>query len=272
MDEGREATMNGSLKRTAAAAAAALVFGAAGLSAQGAPTEIVVRAVAHDAKVVGSSVGGARITVTDAESGAVLAEGVQEGGTGDTDLIMRQPRDRRATVFGTADAAAFRATLALEAPTVVEVTAEGPLGTPHAARTASRTLLLLPGRDVTGEGVVLVLQGLAVEIDVPGDGAERVRAGGEVPVRATVEMMCGCPFTPGGLWDADRVDVTARLSRGGRTVVDTDLRYAGDPSTFGATLPAPAEPGTYELVVVAAQQDADNFGLARTEVRVDAGG
>lgn len=263
--------MKSSSRWSAAAAAAALVFGAAALSAQAEPTEVVVRAVAHDAKVIGSSVGGARITVTDAESGAVLAEGVQEGGTGDTDAIMRRPHGRRATVFGTPDAAAFRTTLELEGPTVVEVTAEGPLGTPHATRSASRELLLLPGRDVTGEGVVLVLQGLAVEIEAPADGGARVRAGGEVPVRATVEMMCGCPFTPGGLWDADRAEVTARLTRDGRTVAETELRYAGEPSTFGAALPAPPEPGAYELVVTAAQE-ADNFGVARAEVRVHGDG
>lgn len=264
--------MRNSATWSAAAAVGALVFGAVGLSAQEVPTDVVVRAVAHDAKVVGSSVGGARITITDAESGDVLAEGVQEGGTGDTDLIMRQPHGRRGTIYGTSDAAAFRATLHLEAPTVVEVTAEGPLGTPHAARTASRSLLLLPGRDVTGEGVVLELQGLAVQIGAPDEAAAPPRPGGEIPVRVTVEMMCGCPFTPGGLWDADSVDVTARLSRDGRTVADADLRYAGEPSTFGATLPAPAEPGAYRLVVTAAQEDADNFGVARTEVRVDDGG
>lgn len=253
---------------SAVAAAAALVIGAGGLVAQPVPTDVVVRAVAHDAKVVGSSVGGARITVTDAESGATLAEGVQEGGTGDTDLIMRQPRERRATVFGTPEAAAFRATLDLEAPTVVEVTAEGPLDSPHAARTASRTLLLLPGRDLTGEGVVLVLQGLVVEIDAPAGGGASAGMDGGIPVRATVEMMCGCPFTPGGLWDADRTEVTARLTRDGRTVADADFRYAGEPSTFEAVLPDPAEPGTYELVVTAVQASADNFGVARTKIRV----
>lgn len=249
------------------ALAAALALGATGLAGQGVPTDVVVRAVAHDAKVIGSSVGGARITITDAESGAVLAEGVQEGGTGDTELIMRQPRERGATVFGTSDAAAFRATLELEGPTVVEVTAEGPLDAPRASRTASRALLLLPGRDVTGEGVVLVLQGLTVEVEAPAEG-DTVAAGDELPVRVGVEMMCGCPFTPDGLWDADRVDVTARLVRDGRTVAEEELGYAGRPSTFGATLSAPSAAGGYELVVTAAQPDGDNFGVARRELRV----
>jgi hypothetical protein len=46
------------------------------------PTTVVVRAIAQDAKIIGSGVGGARITIRDARSGEVLASGVQEGGTG----------------------------------------------------------------------------------------------------------------------------------------------------------------------------------------------
>lgn len=49
-----------------------------------------------------------------------------------------------------------------------------------------------------------------------------------------------------------------------RTVAEQDLRCAGEPSTFGATLAARREPGAYELVATAAQEAADDFGLART--------
>lgn len=56
-----------------------------------------------------------------------------------------------------------------------------------------------------------------------------------------------------------------------RTVAEQDLRCAGEPSTFGATLAARRAPGPYELVVNVAQEAADDFGVARTEVRVDAG-
>ena len=40
----------------------------------------------------------------------------------------------------------------LERATVVEVTAEGPLGTPQSTQRASKTLLLVPGQDVLGGG------------------------------------------------------------------------------------------------------------------------
>ena len=55
----------------------------------GVETKVMIRAIARDAKVIGEHVGGARITVKDASTGQVLAQGMQSAGTGDTDLIMR---------------------------------------------------------------------------------------------------------------------------------------------------------------------------------------
>ena len=61
------------------------------LTAYAQPTPVTVRVLSHDAKFVGSSVGGALVTLTEADSGRVLAQGVTEGETGDTDLIVRTP-------------------------------------------------------------------------------------------------------------------------------------------------------------------------------------
>lgn len=239
-------------------------------SAQGIPegraTTVVVRAVAHDAKVIGSGVGGARITIRDADTGEVLARGVQEGGTGSTERIMRSPHRRGETIYGTEDAASFRATLELDRPTRVEVVAEGPLGTPHATRRSSLTTLLLPGADVTGEGLIVELYGFTVELEKP--EAEAATSPEEpISVRARVTMLCGCPITPGGLWDADRIDVTARLLRDGRVVREAALDYAGRTSTFEGRI-TPPEPGRFWLEVVASDAERANFGRARREVRV----
>ena len=58
------------------------------------PTKVLIRAVSRDAKVIGANVGGARITIREAETGKLLAEGIQRGSTGNTQLIMRRPRRR----------------------------------------------------------------------------------------------------------------------------------------------------------------------------------
>lgn len=229
-------------------------------------TTVVVRAVAHDAKVIGTNVGGARITIRSAETGEVLARGLQEGGTGSTERIVREPHPREGTVYGTEDAAAFEATLSLHRPTRVEIVAEGPLGVPHATRRASRTMLLVPGRDVTGEGVILELYGFTVELRRP-TGETTAVAGRAMPVRVSVTMLCGCPLEPGGLWDADRTDVSARLTRGGEVVREAEMSYAGETNVFAGTITPPSA-GTYELEVVAADEERGNFGRVRTEVIV----
>jgi hypothetical protein len=155
--------------------------------AQAIPTKVMVRAISRDAKVIGTGVGGVRITIRDAAKGTILAEGKQEGETGNTDLIMVQPHKRGATVYGTPGAAGFLATVMLEQPTVVEVIAEGPLGTPQSAQRASKTLLLVPGQDVVGEGVLLEIHGFTIKLLAPATDA-RPRVGEQLDVRAHVTM------------------------------------------------------------------------------------
>lgn len=142
--------------------AAAVVLAATPLLA--APTTVTVRAISRDAKVIGTLVGGARITIRDARSGRVLAEGVQLGGTGDTKTIMIEPHARNADIYGAGGAASFVATLDIDAPTPVVIEAEGPLGFPQAARRASKEILLLPGENIEGEGVLLEIHGFVIDI------------------------------------------------------------------------------------------------------------
>lgn len=155
--------------------------------AGGVPTKVMVRAFARDAKVIHDGVGGARITIRDLATGNILAEGVQEGKSGSTELIMLRPRERGGTVFDTPDTAGFLATLRLERPTVVEVTAEGPLGFPPATQRASKTLLLVPGQHVLGEGILLEIHGFIVELLAP-TAATPLRVGQPLSVRARVTM------------------------------------------------------------------------------------
>lgn len=226
------------------------------------PTRVLVRAVAHDAKVIGSNVGGARITIRDAASGEVLASGVQEGSTGDTRAIVVEPRARGATVYDVEGTAGYTAELDLDRPTRVEIAAEGPLETPHAAQRASKTVLVVPGVDVLGEGVILELNGFTVEIESP---TEDVASGPTLDVRARVTMLCGCPIEPGGLWDADRLDVVARVVRDGEVVAESPLPFAGETSTFAGAVEAPGT-GPAELQVLALDPERANVGMARIAI------
>lgn len=137
----------------------------AALPAAAVPTTVTVRAISRDAKVIGTLVGGARITIREVASGRLLAEGVQLGGTGDTKKIMVEPHARGAAEYGGEGTAAFVATVDIDSPTRVEIAAEGPLGFPQAIARATKTILLVPGEHITGEGVLLEIHGFVIDIE-----------------------------------------------------------------------------------------------------------
>jgi len=155
---------------------------------QAIPTKVVVRVVSKDAKVIGSGVGGAGVRIVNLETGESLSAGKQQGGTGDTDRIMVQPRQRGKTVYGTPGAALFLAEIPLEKPTRVEIRVEAPLAYPQALQKGSKTLTLIPGKDITVEGVVIELDGLIVNVQSPA-AVGVLKQGEEVQVQAEVKML-----------------------------------------------------------------------------------
>lgn len=227
------------------------------------PTRVDVHVVARDAKLIGSAVGGAEVTIRDAHTGDVLAEGVHEGGTGDTGLIMG-PRERGVDVFDTPGAAVFSAEIPLTAPRTIRVEASGPLDYPSASERAETTLLLVPGQHLEGDGVVLELWGYIVEIVEVGPGVADAEGLG---VAARVTMLCSCPTEPGGLWEAG--EVRARLIGDDGTIIrDVELAYLGEDSRYGGDLGAP-DPGTYELEVISISAKTGNAGRILAELRVN---
>ena len=223
------------------------------------PTQVTVRAVSNDAKLIQDPVGGAHITIEDAETGEVLAEGRQTGDSGSTEKIMRQPHERGTSIYDVPGAAKYQTTLDLTEPTRVRVTAEGPLDYPQAMQTASTTVTLVPGADVTGDGITLTLHGFIVEVLAPTSGD--VSPGEDVSVRARVRMMCGCPTEPGGLWDANRYTITAQLLRDGQVVAETPLSFAGTTNEYDGTVTVP-EAGATQVRVTARDAERVNFGTA----------
>ena len=160
----------------------------AAFSAEKIPTKVVVRVVSKDAKVVGSGVGGAFVRIKNLETGEILAQGKQEGGTGETDRIMVQPRRRGEVLFGTPDAAFYQAEILLDRPTQVEIFAEAPLTYPHALQKGSKTITLIPGKHILGEGLIIELNGLIVNVLSPSP-KENLKRGEEVLVRAEIRML-----------------------------------------------------------------------------------
>ena len=231
-------------------------------------TDITVRVLSRDAKFIGSSMDGVRITLSDAETGEALATGVTSGGTGDTAKIMHDDRGRRARLADDS-AAAFRTTLDLERPRRIEVTAHGPLSDPQAANTVTATQWVVPGRHLSGgDGWVLEMPGFVVDVLAPGEHTRLAGGAGPVEVRASVTMMCGCPIKPGGLWDADRYEVAMTVLHDGERMGEVELDYAGETSRFAGRVPIDGS-GVYEVIVHAHDPETGNTGVDRTTFVVE---
>ena len=141
---------------------AVLGFCLVSASAQATPTDITVRVLSMDAKFIGSGMDGVKVQLRDAASGKLLAEGLIQGGTGDTKRIMSEPRVR-GQALSTKGSAHFTTTIDLERPTRAELTVEGPLSNPDSANRVTATQWIIPGKHLTGgDGWLLEMRGFSV--------------------------------------------------------------------------------------------------------------
>jgi hypothetical protein len=224
------------------------------------PTPVKVHAISQDAKFIGDSMGGVEVVLRDAKTGKILAKGLTVGGTGDTKKIMEAVG--RSPMLTTPDAAHYSTTLDISVPTLVKVELRGPLGRPLTMQRATSERWLVPGISA-GDGWVVELPGLAIEVD----GVSAMIAGRAATVTAKVGLMCGCPITPGGLWDAADYEVTAELRRKGELPTRISLIFSAAPGQFSGAL-TPGFSGKGELWIVARNRRTGNTGVARVPVRI----
>lgn len=224
-------------------------------------TRIVVRAKARDAKFIGSSLGGAYIIIRDKLNNKILSEGKTEGTTGDTRLIMMEPRERGKRIADEATAK-YEATLDLQEPTFVRIEVQSPLNNRTAQAHVSTELWLIPGKHILGDGIILEIPGFIVDILAPRTHqyiSLKSLANQSLTFEANIVMMCGCLIDSDGLWDANAMEVVGLLSRNGEPLKELPL-ICKAPNLFGATA-AIDTPGNYELVVYAYDELTGNTGV-----------
>lgn len=227
------------------------------------PTTILIRVVAHGAMVLGREVGGARVTITDVATKQVLSTGIQQGESGDQYQIMRTPHVMQEPIYSSRPAAAYRATLELRRPTLVEISAEGPLAYPASAQKTSQTVLLIPGQDLTNDGIVLHLYGYLVEIEHPKRG-ESLIAKDDVTLRASIRTLSGTLVRPYGDWDSRNLQIYGEVLIGDRIVERLQMFYSESTSSFEAPFFVPTSkdaPDGISLRVVAADLSTGNSGM-----------
>ncbi|MDZ7693059.1 MAG: hypothetical protein U5K69_18380 [Balneolaceae bacterium] len=221
-----------------------------------------MRAQSKDAKFIGSSMGGAKITIKNAETGELLATGETTGSTGDTGTLMQTPKERYMKL-STPGAAKFETSLEIQEPVFVTISATAPYAQRQSQVEVSTQLWLIPGKDISGDGIILEIPGFAVDVLNP--QAHEVTSENGISIKANIVMMCGCPTSPGGMWDSSEYDINALVKQDGQLIETIPLNFTGKTSTFEATF-TPPESGAYEITVYAYHDQTGNTGLDKTTV------
>jgi hypothetical protein len=152
-------------------------------------TRITVRVRTKDAKFLGSSMGGALVTLRDARTRELLASGRTTGATGDTERIMKRPNTAR-DVISDETSACLRTEIDIAEPRLVEATAYGPLAQTQSAAQCSAQQWVVPGKHISeGDAWMLELPGLAVDLFHPPAHSRIPASEGSVELRANVIMM-----------------------------------------------------------------------------------
>lgn len=245
------------------------------MGSSGTSTEITVRVQAKGGKFLGDDIAGALVTLRDGQTGGVLASGVTRGDSGS--LVSAYASDASERVIVTPGAtptvqwlvaaettSRFDATLDLDRPTLLQVSAFGAVGGLQTAHRSTVTQWVVPGEHLTsGPGFVVELPGLLVQVLEPPTHTKLASIPATVPLAANVTMMCGCPIAPDEPWvPADfRVFADVRLvGTDGSTRVP--LAFAGQTSRFTGSY-AVTEPGFYEAALTAIQKSTGNTGTGQ---------
>lgn len=225
----------------------------------------MIRARAQDAKFVGSSIGGAHILIRDARTKEILAQGTTTGSTGSTETIMKQPHQRRVRLSDE-NTAGFLAELSIEQPTFVTIEAHAPANAQQAQVLSSTQVWLIPEKDIIGEGIVLEIPGFIVDILSP-TRHQSFQADTPFEIQANIEMMCGCPITDGGLWNAEDYEVKALLSTEKGKTQEVNLSLTDTPDLFSGKTKLTS--GFYTLTLYAYDSITGNTGVDKTNIIIE---
>ncbi len=228
-------------------------------------THLMIRAKAKDAKFIGSSIGGAKILVKNSLSGEILSEGITKGSTGNTDKIMKQDWKRKEDLSDE-NTAGFEAILDIKEPLFVTIEAYAPFNKKQSRVMSSTQLWLIPGKDILGDGVVLEIPGFTVDIISP-QTHEGISENTEVEIKANVVMMCGCPVTENGIWDATQYEIKALITNAEGKSFELELNVTDKASTFSAK--TKLTKGLYEVLIYAFDPVSGNTGVDKTNFIVN---
>lgn len=231
------------------------------LTAFAVETKVMIRAKARDAKFIGSSLGGAHIIIRNKTNQQILAEGKTTGSTGNTDLIMKNPKTRT-TAIADEKTAGFMANIDLDEPTFVSIEVISPYNLKQAQAKVSTELWLIPGKHILGDGIVLEIPGFIIDILKPRTHQYiSLKDIKDKPFQfqANVVMMCGCVIDKGGVWNSEGMEVKGILKKDGKPFKEVKMSWVSTNLFEGSDLID--KPGNYELILYAYDQQTGNTGV-----------
>ncbi len=221
------------------------------------PTKLTVHVKAHDAKFIGTGVGGIKVVVRDYFTNQILAEGNIEGGTGNTKLLMATPI-KRGMLLSDRTAAKFVTTLDINEPKKLLIEVTGPMAAGLDIHKETKTIWLLPGKDIVGDGILIEFYGLIVQAYSPVPH-EMIEVGKTLTIGAHVSPMCGCPIGKNKLWNYKNYSVSALIYRNGERIDELSLPFSGKIGNF--ELPYKfTKPGAYKIYIIASDNQ-NNQGV-----------
>ena len=250
--------------------------------AAAASTSITVRVQAKGGKFLADDIGGSTVTIRDAQTGEPLGGGLALGtdsGTLSTAYTANAslsavvtpavpPTTEPTIQWLSPDASTSGLTvdLPISRPTLLAITAFGPMGGLQSAHRVTATQWIVPGQTLDeGPGFVIELPGLLVQVMEPAThlAIQSTDLPYTVSFRVNVTMMCGCQIDDGQPWIPCDFQVTAAIGQVGQAAAETvTLCFPGKvPSLFTGswTLPAGSS-GFYQAVITAVQLSTGNIG------------
>ena len=219
-------------------------------------TQIMVRVKAVDSKFMGTSVGGVKAIVEDAETGEILDQGWITGGTGDTAVLIENPL-KRGERQSDDKTAGYLATVNIDSPRLLRFKLIGPYGYRQSLQETTLTSWVIPGKDIVGDGIVLSMTGFIV------DAWTQVLEGGKVDILTKASLLCGCPITKDGFWQAGNYEATAIIMQDDEKIEEVRLDFTGPTGMFSGNTTI-TEPGYYKAIVYLFDKNTGNVGVDRT--------
>ncbi|WP_106792161.1 hypothetical protein, partial [Aquimarina sp. Aq78] len=205
--------------------------------------------------------GGAYVIIRNKTNNRILAEGKTVGNTGNTDLIMKTPKER-GNLISDEQAAKFLATIDINEPTFINIEIISPFNNKQAQSTVSTELWLIPGKDILGDGIILEIPGFIIDILKPRTHHYiSLNSIKEKPflVKANIVMMCGCTIRKGGIWNSDEIEVKGILKKDGEYFEDIDMSLV-ETNLFEGNVNLNSA-GNYELIIYAYDSKSGNTGV-----------